>query len=198
MTLALTFIRALESADQAATLEINSLHTPLTDRIWEFFSDKEVWYPLYAIVAAFLVWKLGWKRGLLTIAGVVLTIILCDQLANVVKDLADRVRPSSDPSMVSRGLHILERPSKSFSFFSAHSANAMGLASSTYVAMRLLLRIKAIGYAIPMYLWATLVSISRIFVGKHFLGDVIVGIIVGVIFGLAVALIVKIIAVRLK
>ncbi len=198
MTLALTFIRALESADQAATLEINSLHTPLTDRIWEFFSDKEVWYPLYALVAAFLVWKLGWKRGLLTIAGVVLTIVLCDQLANVVKDLADRVRPSSDPSMVSRGLHILERPSKNFSFFSAHSANAMGLASSTYVAMRLLLRIKAIGYAIPMYLWATLVSISRIFVGKHFLGDVIVGIIVGVIFGLAVAWIVKIIAVRLK
>lgn len=198
MTLATTLIRALESADQTATLEINSLHTPLTDRIWEFFSDKEVWYPLYALIAVFLVWKLGWKRGLLAIAGVVVTIVLCDQLASVVKDLVDRVRPSSSPVMVSRGLHILERPSKSFSFFSAHSANAMGLASSTYVALRLLLHIKALGYAIPMYLWATFVSVSRIFVGKHFLGDVIVGILVGILLGFAAARIVKLIAVRLK
>jgi undecaprenyl-diphosphatase len=34
-----------------------------------------------------------------------------------------------------------------------------------------------------MFFWATMVAISRIFVGKHYLGDVIVGIIIGSIAG---------------
>ena len=36
-----------------------------------------------------------------------------------------------------------------------------------------------------MFFWAAMVSISRIFVGKHYLGDVIVGIIVGYLAGMA-------------
>jgi undecaprenyl-diphosphatase len=34
-----------------------------------------------------------------------------------------------------------------------------------------------------MFFWAFMVAISRIFVGKHYLGDVIVGILVGSIAG---------------
>jgi undecaprenyl-diphosphatase len=34
-----------------------------------------------------------------------------------------------------------------------------------------------------MFTWAALVAISRIFVGKHYLGDVIVGTLVGLIIG---------------
>ena len=36
-----------------------------------------------------------------------------------------------------------------------------------------------------MFTGAALVGISRIFVGKHYLGDVLVGTIVGLAFGLA-------------
>ena len=36
-------------------------------------------------------------------------------------------------------------------------------------------------------LLATLVAVSRVFVGKHYLGDIIVGAIVGVLAGLAFA-----------
>ena len=38
-----------------------------------------------------------------------------------------------------------------------------------------------------MFFWAFMVAISRIFVGKHYLGDVIVGIIVGALAGYAFA-----------
>jgi undecaprenyl-diphosphatase len=34
-----------------------------------------------------------------------------------------------------------------------------------------------------MFSWATLVALSRIFVGKHYLGDVMAGAIVGAIAG---------------
>ena len=34
---------ALVSADKAATLWVNSFHTPFTDSVWLFFSNKWVW-----------------------------------------------------------------------------------------------------------------------------------------------------------
>ena len=34
-----------------------------------------------------------------------------------------------------------------------------------------------------MYTWAALVAISRVFVGKHYLGDVLAGAIIGAIAG---------------
>jgi undecaprenyl-diphosphatase len=38
-----------------------------------------------------------------------------------------------------------------------------------------------------MFIWAVLVAISRIFVGKHYLGDVMVGALVGGLAGYAFA-----------
>jgi undecaprenyl-diphosphatase len=48
-------------------------------------------------------------------------------------------------------------------------------------------RLKYRGYAAFMYIWAFLVATSRIFVGKHYLGDCIVGMMVGIAAGLAFA-----------
>ena len=42
-----------------------------------------------------------------------------------------------------------------------------------------------------MLVWATMVSISRVFVGKHFLGDVSVGAIVGTLIGLCLGTLVN-------
>lgn len=187
-----TFWQEIHKADQLITLEINSWDSPITDPIWQFFSDKLVWAPMYAAIIALLIWKLGWKRGLMVLAGALLTFGFCDQFSNLVKHAVERIRPLHDEFMVSNGLNILEKGG-GFSFFSAHSANSFGLAFSTFLGMKLCLRnsgstivpkwLKA--YGIWMFFWATMVAISRIFVGKHYLGDVIVGIIVGSIAGIA-------------
>ena len=60
-TATIGFWGALEQADKTATLAINSLNSPATDIIWQTFSDKEIWYPLYFIVLVFLFVRLGWK-----------------------------------------------------------------------------------------------------------------------------------------
>ena len=186
------FWQEIHKADQLVTLEINSWDSPITDPIWQFFSDKLVWAPMYAAIIALLVWKLGWKRGLLVLAGALLTFGFCDQFSNLVKHAVERIRPLHDEFMVSNGLNILEKGG-GFSFFSAHSANSFGLAFSTFLGMKLCLRdsgstitpqwLKA--YGIWMFFWAAMVAVSRIFVGKHYLGDVIVGIIVGSLAGIA-------------
>lgn len=172
--------------DQDLTLTINSWHSPVTDPIWEFFSNIPVWIPMYVLIIAFIIWRLGWKKGLIVTAGALLTFGFCDQFSNIIKDAVERLRPLNDEYMLINGLHVLENGGK-YGFFSAHSANAFGLATSTLLGLRLDKRLKYRGYAAWMYSWAFLVAVSRVFVGKHYLGDIIVGAIVGAAAGFAFA-----------
>lgn len=171
--------------DQQVTLAINSWHSTFTDPIWQFFSDKIVWIPMYVAIIALLIWKLGWKKGLMVIAAAGLTFGFCDQFSNIIKHAVGRIRPLKDEFMLAQGLHILENGG-GYSFFSAHAANAFGLACSTFFGMRGCLKSRPCwlkAYGIWMFFWAAIVSISRIFVGKHYLGDVLVGTLVGVLAG---------------
>lgn len=172
--------------DQDLTLTVNSWHSPVTDPIWEFFSNIPVWIPMYALIIAFIIWRLGWKTGLIVTAGALLTFGFCDQFSNIIKDAVERLRPLNDEYMLINGLHVLENGGK-YGFFSAHSANAFGLATSTLLGLRLDKRLRYRGYAAWMYSWAFLVAVSRVFVGKHYLGDIIVGAIVGAAAGFAFA-----------
>ncbi len=185
------FFERLHKLDQEITLAINSWNSPVWDPIMVFFSKIPVWIPMYLLIIAFLIWRLGWKRGLIVTAAALLTFGFCDQFSNFIKDTVGRLRPLNDEFMISSGLNILERPSQSFSFFSAHAANAFGLATCTYIGLRMDTRWSYKGYATWMYFWATMVSISRIFVGKHYLGDVIAGILIGTLAGLCFALLAK-------
>lgn len=176
--------------DQNLTLKINSWNSSFSDPIWEFLSDIPVWIPMYVLIVAFIIWRLGWKKGLVVVAGALLTFAFCDQSSNFVKEAVARLRPLHDEYMIANGLHVLEKGGR-FGFFSAHSANAFGLATCTLIGLRIDKRLKYRGYAAWMYTWATLVAVSRIFVGKHYLGDCIVGSIIGALAGLAFASLAK-------
>lgn len=182
--------------DQNLTLEINSWDSPVTDPVWQFFSDIPVWIPMYGLIVGCLIWRLGWKKGLIMTLAAAATFGFCDQFSNIIKDLVGRIRPLNDAYMLENGLNVLEGASRSFSFFSAHSANAFGLATSTLIGFRLDKRLKYKGYAVWMYFWATMVAFSRIFVGKHYLGDILAGALIGAIAGFAFASIARIIITR--
>lgn len=183
------FWQNIHQMDQQITLMINSWNSAFSDPIWTFLSMKLVWIPLYAAILALIIWKLGWKKGGILIIGTVLTIVFCDQFANLIKNSVARIRPLQDEFMVSNGLNILELGG-GYSFFSAHAANSFGLVAVTWFGLKKSLAgtkdttvIKWYGWV--MFTWAALVGISRIFVGRHYLGDVIVGTMVGIAFGLA-------------
>lgn len=183
-------LATLEQLDKTWTLAINSLNSPFTDKLWVFFSGRLEWVPLYMIVIALLIYRLGWKKGLLMILTTVLCILCVDQFANFVKHSAGRLRPGVDPEMIRRGIHIV-LPSKegSFGFFSAHAGNAMAFAVCSYKALKMGKEAYAkpwkgltAAYGWFIVIWALLVGTSRIFVAKHFLGDVLVGFAVGLLF----------------
>ena len=183
----------LESWDKAATLAINSLHTPATDAFWMFVTGKWVWFPCYLVIAGLLIWKIGWKRGLIMILATILCITCVDQLCNLVKLWACRLRPCCDPEMIQRGIYILEphHPNYPYGFFSAHAGNAMAFAMCMVFAFRYYPQEhpeKQKAYRTGntlLIIWAVLVGLSRIFVAKHFLGDVLVGLAVGTLLAWA-------------
>lgn len=176
----------LERADMDATLAVNSLNSPVSDFIWQIFSDKEIWYVMYLVVAFFIFRNLGWKKGLVVFVSIILTVLCGDQLANLTKDMFQRLRPCMNGDMVAGGLHVLEGYSVKhcYGFYSAHAADALGFALCSSLGFT---NDKSRNYGIytkAVTVWALLVGISRVFVGKHFLGDVLVGFIVGALFAL--------------
>ena len=181
----MNILSILEHADKVATLTLNGISTVITDYMWQTFSCQEVWYALYLIIAIMTIRRLGWKKGMAVIVSIILTIVACDQLANFTKEHFARLRPCWDPFMTNEGLRILEDRGGQYGFYSAHAANAAGFAICS--AKGLMMNDKSHDYhkyASIITVWFIFVGMSRIFVGKHFLGDVLTGFAVGILFAL--------------
>lgn len=188
----LTIFEKLHYLDQDITLWLN-MHQPsgAIDSIMIFFSKIPVWFPLYAITIFFVFWKNGvvtgmekkkhftnaWASLIYVLLGMGLTLLLCDQTANLFKNGIERLRPCHDSYMLSNGLRILEGTGGYYGFFSGHASNAFGWAMVTSLIFR------KKWYTIAIYVWAALLAISRIYVGKHYLGDILVGTVFGLFFG---------------
>ena len=176
----MTFFDTLEYADRSATLAINGLSNPFTDMLMPVLSNRLVSTAVIVAMLGFCLWRLGWRKTLLLLGIILLGILASDQLANLVKYSAQRLRPCWDSWMTDRGLVILERRGSKYGFFSAHAATSAAMAAAIVLQLRRSSARGSITVALVSGLWVLGVSLSRVFVGKHFLGDTIVGMAVGV------------------
>ncbi len=147
----------------------------------------KVWIPLYLVVLFFLFKRLGWKRGVISLVALILTVVVCDQFANLVKDSVARLRPCHNDVMVENGLRILEGKGGRYGFFSGHAANAMGFAVASSRLFKMDRSRKYRLYSALISVWALLLGLSRVFVGKHYLGDVLVGFASGALIAVAIS-----------
>ena len=186
----------LQALDGRITLAINSLHFEAGDHFWQFFSSMEVWFPMYAAVVFVMFRRLGWKKGMMSVLAIALTVVACDQVAGLVKNSVCRLRPCYNTDMVSAGLHILEKRGGYYGFFSGHAANAFGFAAASGICFEADKNHRYDLYQWLIFIWAALVGLSRIFSGKHYFGDVVAGAIVGFAIGCFFALLVRRIVTR--
>ncbi len=204
-------IKEIQHYDELISLYINSFHNSFTDSFMLFVSNKHVWIPMYLIFLLLLFKHLGYKKAVLVFLSVILSVAACDQFANLIKYSVGRLRPDLNYFMITNAVHIVEGKSNLFGFFSAHAANSFAVAVT--ISMGLLgskkntnnylthnkitdTRIKK-AYAIAdnikflcyfLMIWAAIVAISRVFLAKHFFGDIVVGSIVGLVFGYVIGL----------
>ena len=93
------------------------------------------------------------------------------------KDYFERPRPCKE-DFIAEGRMLLDYCG-SYGYFSAHAASSMALA---FYLGNILKRWYKYAF-VSLIFWAVIVGYSRIYVGKHYPGDVITGIIIGALFG---------------
>ena len=163
--------------DKSIFLFINGLHAPFMDTIMVFFTKSRSWIPLYVILFLYILYRFSYKdkRYLYTailVGAIFLTFACTDMLSAQIKDWVQRFRPGHDPS-IEHLVRLLDGKGGLYGFLSSHAANVFGLATITSLAFKIR------WYTIAIYTWAFLVSYSRLYVGRHFLLDVICGALLG-------------------
>lgn len=157
---------------------LNGSNSPFLDRFMWLFSGKAVWLPLAAFILIVLLYKKKWKESILILLGIVLVVTLCDQFAShVCKPIFTRFRPTHHPDFMDQVKTVFDYRGGRYGFISSHAANAFGFA--TY--MSLLFRYRLFTWTI--FLWAALTAYTRVYLGVHFISDIVPGAIAGVFFG---------------
>ncbi|MGN0066920.1 MAG: phosphatase PAP2 family protein [Bacteroides sp.] len=168
-------LNQLVQLDTELFLFFNSLHTTYFDPFMKLYSSKLVWVPLY-ISLVYVLWRnLSGRQFFCGLVCVALVILFADQVsASLIRPYVARLRPANPDNPIAPLVHIVDgyRGGR-FSFPSCHAANTVGLA--VYVA--LLLRHRGLSFFLMG--WALLTCYSRIYLGVHYPGDLLVGGVIG-------------------
>lgn len=157
---------------------LNGYHTPWLDPVMLFLTETLAWLPLYVFLL-YLVIKEYKKESWIILLGIALTILLADQItASIMKPYFARLRPSREPTL--EGLiHLVQGyTGGQFGFASSHAANTFGTATFFYLVFGNTKR-----WMIWLFVWAAFMTYTRIYLGVHYPGDVIIGGAVGMICG---------------
>ena len=158
--------------DKQSTLYLNSLHHHSLDKVMVFISNKPSWYPLYAILIGLIIFKER-KKCWLILLNIALLITLSDRISSgLIKPLAMRLRPCHEALMYPF-LHLPDGCGGSYGFVSSHAANVFA------ISIFLFFYFNKNKWTYLLFFWAALVSYSRIYLGAHYLGDILGGALLG-------------------
>lgn len=172
-----------DRADKAVTVALNFDGGRFADMAFSTLSSRLIWvlpalWLLYRIV---FVRRYGLWQVCAVVMGLALTVALCDQMsASVFKPLFMRLRPSHADGVRELLHYVGTYRGGLYGFVSSHAANAFGAA----MYASLLLKKKA--FTVFIFCFAAAVGYSRIYLGVHYLGDVIGGAVLGSMLGLLV------------
>ena len=173
--------------DRSLMLALNGMHSEYMDNFMMLFSGRWVWIPMYAAIFAAVLWRYGWRRGILLSLAVGLAVAIADQTcASLLRPMAERLRPANLENPLSSMVHIVDgyRGGR-YGFPSCHAANTFVLAAAVAIQLR------RRGVVAFVYAWALVTCYSRIYLGVHYPGDILVGAIVGTAAALLCVLVVR-------
>lgn len=173
-------MESLEALDRSAFLAINGWHAPWADQPMLLVSEMITWFPLYLFFLFLIQRRFGWN-GLWWSIPVIGIMVLCSDKGSVLlfKENVQRLRPCHEPSLDGLVHLVKEGCGGLYGFVSSHASNHFAIA---------LFMVGVTGgtprWAIPaLLIWAALISYSRVYLGVHYPGDVLVGGLYGAAIG---------------
>ena len=156
--------------DNAVLGALRAAQSPALDRLAFVISafGAEVLAVLMVVLLILFVWQRRWGAAV----GLLVTVVGAQMLNNVLKDWFHRTRPAPLEGLI---------PAQAFSFPSGHAMVAAAFYLFIgYLAWRILTgRVRIICAAFLMLI-ALLIGLSRLYLGVHYLTDVVAGYIAGV------------------
>ena len=168
----------ITNIDTRLTLLLNGSDSVMLDTIAVTATKTGTWIPLGIVLLYVLMRMKDWKNALLVILCVAIAITLADQMASgIFKPLVARLRPSHNPELQGVIDLVGDYRGGRYGFFSSHAANTCAVA----VFLSLLFRKRV--FTVAICSWAMVNSWTRLYLGVHYVGDIMVGVIWGAFVG---------------
>jgi undecaprenyl-diphosphatase len=171
-------LEQLLQLDRTLTLMLNGSHQLWLDGFAMAVTSTWTWIPALLVFCYVVIRHGEMKDILLTLLTVGLCVLLADQIASgIFKPLVARPRPAGDPLLMLDVDVVEGYRGGRYGFFSSHAANTFAV--TTFVS--LLVRYRPL--SLTLICWALLNCWSRVYLGVHYVGDILCGILCGILVG---------------
>lgn len=177
-------IEWLEAIDRSIVLTVNSWNTPVLDEFFWLVSAKLTWIPFYLFLLYLFLLKSNWKlTGLFLLLAIVAVGLSDFTSSQIIKDTVMRYRPSHH-ALLTEKLHFYQITEKDvykgaeYGFVSSHAANFFAICVFAWLCLKQWY--PKIGWL--LFSIAILVCYSRLYLGVHYVSDLIGGAMLGTLF----------------
>lgn len=178
------WIETLHALDEKVLLFFNSWNNSFFDDFMVSATHKFTWIPFYVSLLVFLVYRQGWRKSLVWVVAIALTVALADMITSqLIRPLVGRWRPTAEENPISEIVHMAGGFRRGgFGFPSCHASNSMALATIIFLSVR------SLEIRVLMVSWAILHSYTRLYLAVHYPGDLLAGALIGILVGAVVYL----------
>lgn len=171
MTELTDLLSMLKAMDTMVFLTVNSHHNAYFDSVMWLVSGKLIWVPMYVSLFFVLLKNYSYKVVFAILLAIGVVILFTDSFtAQIIRPWVCRLRPSNLDNPMSSMVHIVDGyRGGAYGFPSNHASNTWGLAFFITFLFR---RYKLTFF---FFLWALLVCYSRMYLGVHYFGDLLIG-----------------------
>lgn len=171
MTELTDLLSMLKAMDTMVFLTVNSHHNAYFDSVMWLVSGKLIWVPMYVSLFFVLLKNYSYKVVFAILLAIGVVFLFTDSFtAQVIRPWVCRLRPSNLDNPMSSMVHIVDGyRGGAYGFPSNHASNTWGLAFFITFLFR---RYKLTFF---FFLWALLVCYSRMYLGVHYFGDLLIG-----------------------